>query len=190
MMQQLSPAPNTSPDGTAITRKRKRKTYSCIDCRRRKLKCDREQPCGRCVKESHPQTCTFNSEGVPDWNGSEADEQDNVFRTTLNPTDPKHYGSNQPINGVFDSRGTANSNPTEIITALRRKVEYLEFRLAAVQSTSNNNHHVNTVSTVDSESNRLGNGRKQESNARYFVGTAFETHFYGPTVASAMLLYV
>lgn len=40
-------------------RKRRRAALSCLDCKRRKLKCDRTYPCSRCQKRGHPQTCTY-----------------------------------------------------------------------------------------------------------------------------------
>lgn len=40
--------------------KRKRKTLSCFECRRRKLKCDREQPaCSRCRKANQSELCSY-----------------------------------------------------------------------------------------------------------------------------------
>lgn len=40
--------------------KRKRKTLSCYECRRRKLKCDREEPsCSRCRKAGQPELCSY-----------------------------------------------------------------------------------------------------------------------------------
>uniref|UniRef100_A0A093X7Z8 Putative transcriptional regulatory protein PB24D3.01 n=1 Tax=Talaromyces marneffei PM1 TaxID=1077442 RepID=A0A093X7Z8_TALMA len=43
-----------------IQAKRKRKTLSCYECRRRKLKCDREEPsCGRCRKAAQPELCSY-----------------------------------------------------------------------------------------------------------------------------------
>ena len=41
-------------------RKRRRKALSCYDCRRRKLKCDREYPsCGRCRKAGQADSCFY-----------------------------------------------------------------------------------------------------------------------------------
>ncbi|KAF2712893.1 hypothetical protein K504DRAFT_423060 [Pleomassaria siparia CBS 279.74] len=44
-------------DGTG-PRKRRRTALSCVECRRRKVKCNRERPCGPCSKTKSP-TCTF-----------------------------------------------------------------------------------------------------------------------------------
>ena len=48
----------------SITR-RKRKALSCYDCRRRKLRCDRELPtCGRCSKAGHADTCSYDERSI------------------------------------------------------------------------------------------------------------------------------
>lgn len=41
-------------------RKRRRRTMACMQCRSRKLRCDREYPtCGRCSKSKTPTKCTY-----------------------------------------------------------------------------------------------------------------------------------
>ncbi|RAK95652.1 uncharacterized protein BO80DRAFT_368188 [Aspergillus ibericus CBS 121593] len=43
------------------SKRRKRKTLSCYDCRRRKLKCDRELPaCSRCRNAGQAHSCSYN----------------------------------------------------------------------------------------------------------------------------------
>ena len=44
--------------------KRRRAALSCVECRRRKVKCDRERPCGPCTKTRSP-TCTFRPNARP-----------------------------------------------------------------------------------------------------------------------------
>lgn len=39
--------------------KRNRQVVSCVPCRTRKLKCDRQQPCNSCVKRSDAVSCKF-----------------------------------------------------------------------------------------------------------------------------------
>lgn len=54
-----------SPHDDASASKRRRIAFSCLDCRRRKLKCDRLFPsCSRCQKGGHPEACTYDSEAV------------------------------------------------------------------------------------------------------------------------------
>jgi hypothetical protein len=63
-MQSSAPAARTSTSPRVsshpIQGKRKRKTLSCYECRRRKLKCDREEPsCSRCRKAGQPELCSY-----------------------------------------------------------------------------------------------------------------------------------
>lgn len=48
--------------------KRNRQVVSCIPCRTRKLKCDRQQPCSSCVKRSDVGSCRFF--GTPNPSGA------------------------------------------------------------------------------------------------------------------------
>lgn len=51
------PPPQTDQ---ARTRKRRRRTMACMQCRSRKLRCDREYPaCGRCQKGKDPEQCVY-----------------------------------------------------------------------------------------------------------------------------------
>jgi hypothetical protein len=55
-------APSSAPDdgpNDAPKRKRQRVRLSCLECRRRKLSCDRNFPCDRCVRSGTADTCVF-----------------------------------------------------------------------------------------------------------------------------------
>ncbi len=45
--------------GDQPPRKRQRVRLSCLECRRRKLSCDRGFPCERCIKSGTPERCTY-----------------------------------------------------------------------------------------------------------------------------------
>lgn len=45
--------------------KRARPTLSCLECRRKKLKCDRAQPCLQCMKVDRQSSCTYASRPLP-----------------------------------------------------------------------------------------------------------------------------
>ncbi|OHW94613.1 C6 transcription factor [Colletotrichum incanum] len=49
--------PVTGP--SAATAKRSRVLLSCGPCRASKLKCDRSEPCGQCLKKSRPEGCVY-----------------------------------------------------------------------------------------------------------------------------------
>jgi hypothetical protein len=45
--------------------KRPRPVISCLECRRKKLKCDRLDPCQQCIKIGRPGRCTYQSGQEP-----------------------------------------------------------------------------------------------------------------------------
>ncbi|KAH6981542.1 fungal-specific transcription factor domain-containing protein [Ilyonectria sp. MPI-CAGE-AT-0026] len=49
---------HSNPDPTKVS-KRSRTTLSCLSCRSRKLKCDRQHPCGACAKRGDQGSCKF-----------------------------------------------------------------------------------------------------------------------------------
>ncbi|KAH8878650.1 hypothetical protein GQ53DRAFT_858426 [Thozetella sp. PMI_491] len=58
-----SPTPTTDANGQdkdgPPPRKRQRVRLSCLECRRRKLSCDREFPCSRCLQSGTPERCEY-----------------------------------------------------------------------------------------------------------------------------------
>lgn len=170
-----------SPEGS---RKRKRKTYSCVDCRRRKLKCDREQPCARCIKEGHAQTCVFNADNSMDWHTSEMEEPDPVFRRYVAQSSRRTsiLQTEEPVDR------SAATNGSETFSALKQKIEYLESRIATLESLQK----TPTVTLPD----RVTSRRKSQDDTRledephYFRGKGFKTYFLGPTNPSSMLKFV
>lgn len=54
-----------------------RKPVSCIECRRRKLKCDKQTPCDSCKRRNIEAWCAYNSE-LPTRNRSISDDNDNT----------------------------------------------------------------------------------------------------------------
>ena len=59
-------AVTTAAMSTTDPPRRRRPPLSCCICRRRKLKCDREMPCGQCVKSKKPDDCVY-SASVGEW---------------------------------------------------------------------------------------------------------------------------
>lgn len=118
------PPPQTD---SARTRKRRRRTMACMQCRSRKLRCDREYPvCGRCQKGKNPEQCTYEdgflwqqpntvpattvfSGTAPAAGGGSGGGGEGTTSTTASPTIAKQFeanSSNQNGNVV----GDGNSN--------------------------------------------------------------------------------
>lgn len=53
----------TPPSAPPPARRRRRKvTHTCRECRRRKVRCDRSEPCARCVKAGVAAECTYDDD--------------------------------------------------------------------------------------------------------------------------------
>ncbi|KAK3942146.1 hypothetical protein QBC46DRAFT_352601 [Diplogelasinospora grovesii] len=50
---------NSTHEGFGRTQRRNRRVYVCIPCHRRKLKCDKGQPCSRCVQSGSADDCVY-----------------------------------------------------------------------------------------------------------------------------------
>ncbi|KAL9945134.1 hypothetical protein D7B24_003565 [Verticillium nonalfalfae] len=57
-------------NGPDHPRKRQRVRLSCLECRRRKLSCDRGYPCQRCLKSGTPDRCTYETKSGVVMNAS------------------------------------------------------------------------------------------------------------------------
>lgn len=55
-----------------VEKKRRRPPLSCEQCRKRKIRCDRTQPCANCVKSNIP-SCTYAPYHVPAWRAKKMD---------------------------------------------------------------------------------------------------------------------
>ena len=99
-------------------RKRRRPALSCEQCRRRKVRCDREMPCGPCTK-SHPALkCSYVYEGK-----AALDARLDTTRTS--EYDPSSYS--QPQQGP--SSGAPSSSDGARIAQLERSLQILQGRV-------------------------------------------------------------
>ncbi len=50
---------NISAEGATRPHRRNRRVFVCLPCHRRKLRCDKKQPCSRCVASGAPGDCVY-----------------------------------------------------------------------------------------------------------------------------------
>lgn len=119
-----------SPDKEPrIVRKRRRKALSCYNCRRRKLKCDRGYPCGRCRESGRPDSCVYESlpiETSHEPASSASDDDDTTPRAHTAADDADHLHHHHP----------AKRAPADVSTSLlaqERKMALLESRVASLE---------------------------------------------------------
>ncbi|KAI9749401.1 MAG: hypothetical protein M4579_006886 [Chaenotheca gracillima] len=77
---------NLADQNPVRPRKRRRPAQSCVECRRRKIKCDRGDPCEQCT-QSKSSTCTYSRYAV----GSESNERDLSRRSSKDRSSAKHH---------------------------------------------------------------------------------------------------
>lgn len=111
----------TEINGTTkkVSKGRRRLTVVCTNCRKRKTKCDREQPCGRCRSLGDAATCVYVSDilnndiqqrpvetksdtsSIKVISGEFAKTQNNSLNTPNNIINaPNHYNSNGQVNST------------------------------------------------------------------------------------------
>ncbi|PTB67591.1 N-terminal binuclear Zn cluster-containing/DNA binding domain-containing protein [Trichoderma citrinoviride] len=70
--QQQDPPTVHNPPNNVPEKKRRRPPLSCEQCRRRKVRCDRSQPCNKCVESNAP-SCTYAPVHIPAWRAKKLD---------------------------------------------------------------------------------------------------------------------
>jgi hypothetical protein len=185
-----------------LSRKRKRKSravLSCNDCRRRKLRCDRELPCNRCINSGVAQNCVYGWNGsslpldaslsIPDGEPQEVDSSHIVYEP------PEVDACHQAAKKVSDDAVQPKSSPTTTGNAQCDRVEQLEQRVAFLEA-----HLLSlttAVPTPKNPSHLLKARRLNESNdgsncapMDLFKGRNHRTFYYGPTSPVILITHV
>ncbi|KAI9645554.1 hypothetical protein NHQ30_006296 [Ciborinia camelliae] len=90
-------------------RKRRRPALSCIQCRRRKIKCDRNMPCGQCIS-SKTSACQYSSDPAPQ------SKRPRVNGNGQYPATPSTVGHDSPQSTTNPSPGFGAGGVTESVT--------------------------------------------------------------------------
>lgn len=71
-----------------VIRKRRRPAHSCVECRRRKVRCDRANPCSQCVAHNEP-SCNYTDRRRPvsdrESLNTESNQQEETTRSPVCP---------------------------------------------------------------------------------------------------------
>ena len=120
-------------DGSVRTsQKRPRPVLSCLQCKRKKLKCDRQNPCLQCLKSGRAAQCTYNdssSSAPPPEQAQDVAEPGRPAKLVrLTPVDEHsgHVSDNSPASRQW----SAPVARIGVIEDLQSRVEKLEQQLA------------------------------------------------------------
>lgn len=118
--------PGQLPSATA---KRPRPVISCLECRRKKLKCDRTHPCQQCIKIGRPGRCEYQSGQEPEVN-VEYSPSTPIKRPRLIP--PTENGIQGSLENANTQRQLLPPPPKQgVIEDLQERVARLEHALLA-----------------------------------------------------------
>ncbi|KAF7562415.1 hypothetical protein G7046_g1713 [Stylonectria norvegica] len=190
-------------------RKRQRVRLSCLECRRRKLSCDRGFPCERCIKSGTPDRCSYESR-----NGDVVNASSGV-PPPFAQLDSRRFGGGgdavpSSLNGLNGLAGLSPRDP-DFVRQDHDRIRRLELEIAQLKSqltrpgaasfdgstvaatttspaTQKDDTHAQgdqdpSIREVhDSIEATNMNGEKGE--LRFFRGKGFRTRYFGPHNAS------
>ena len=191
-----SPAPTEGNDNDIDNksdqqpaRKRQRVRLSCLECRRRKLSCDREFPCSRCIQSGTGDRCEYET------------------RPGLAP--PNKLGLSQAAITGLDARLSLplagpeaafyRRDPTRDHDRLRRlEIELAQLKSLLAKQVSLDGSTINDRSPasvlkpdtqIESDSAlppflQYQNAPAESEELRFFRGKEFKTRFFGPHSAA------
>lgn len=174
-------------------RKRQRVRLSCLECRRRKLSCDRGFPCERCIKSGTPDRCSYESR-----NGEVVNASSGV-PPPFAQLDSRRFGIG--VGGELAS-GFSSREDHERIRRLELEITQLKNLLTRPGGSSMDG---STVAATDSPSTKkdeslaesegqpraelqecldASNMAGERGELRFFRGKGFRTRYFGPHNAS------
>lgn len=187
-----------SPDGNPRPRKRQRVRLSCLECRRRKLSCDRELPCSRCLQSGTPEKCEYEARPgfMPGRSG--------ISQSVLASIDGRLSLPSGSGDSLFYPRKADALRENDRIRKLEVEVAQLKSLLAKQASLDSSSTVVghSPASATNPEGSRGPDGEsgvpapprpqdiyshlKQDAivdkeELRFYRGMEFKTRFYGPT---------
>jgi Fungal Zn(2)-Cys(6) binuclear cluster domain len=192
-------------------RKRRRKALSCYDCRRRKLKCDREYPsCSRCRKAGQAHSCIYESGSVEAQDYGDGEKLGVggtlpvvAFETGARGAILLPRPSAQPSIEPNTTPGKPFSDASSSKLVLQaRKIAQLESRLASLEAsqpaaTWQSFGEVESVAKSSEKRNIIRNGPfltsprgPTQSETILFRGKNYKTQYYGGTNPTSLVAHV
>ncbi|ROT43436.1 hypothetical protein SODALDRAFT_327637 [Sodiomyces alkalinus F11] len=182
-------------------RKRQRVRLSCLECRRRKLSCDRGYPCQRCIKSGTPDRCTYETKSGMVMNASSG------VPPAFAQLDSRRHGSETAVSTRDSDSGVIRDAAKDYDRIRRLELEVMHLK-------NQLNQHSNAVSSFDGSTVAASNSplthkdeiphsptdpeandiaclayaQNDKSELRFFRGKEFRTRYYGPHNATMAFL--
>ena len=184
--------------------KRRRIAFSCLDCRRRKLKCDRVYPCcTRCQKSKNLEDCVYDTNAVELGLRQNSRARNEGTQVLFTPTSRTSNGISDPdilpSTPTVPKRGIQKAfEPTQFndlvprLQAQDERIRQLEDRIKGLEdaNAAHSQGHSATIGHVCSRSKVPIGIDEPIKEAMNFRGKSFKTQFYGATDHSSYLPHV
>jgi Fungal Zn(2)-Cys(6) binuclear cluster domain len=179
-----------APSPAAAGRKRRRKTFSCLDCRQRKLKCDNVRPsCSRCQKVGRSAFCTYDSSSVSEArvdhpNATTEGVTEHGFQsgtdiaevgTPSQTSGPPDGGHDATVQSLIQQLEAQNGR----IAELEAKLSRVDIRPDSLLSRAHNTGPEGSGVRPTGDRFEMEAGSRFELEAATIKGREFETQLYG-----------
>lgn len=139
-MTDVSVDPDESPGNP-----RSRPIVSCLNCRRKKQKCDRRLPCNSCIRSGRPSTCQYAPGQEPILVGSDEDTQSTKRRRVEDEDQPN---GTQASVVSFNELQERVSQLEKAVQAQAQKIQILTNESTIAQEKSGPGERANGVQRV------------------------------------------
>ncbi|KAF2840993.1 hypothetical protein M501DRAFT_930940 [Patellaria atrata CBS 101060] len=181
-----------SNHGDNRPQKRKRLTYSCLNCRRRKLKCDREMPCSRCRQAGDGNSCNYGNSpsqslNVPVEKRITTPSVQNQSFTGDNQTQSSSSSSAQTGSEEFTSQLVSQARMESKIETKRISSADSESRRMILEAPFSSRTQNTNIRNFSSPGDHLSQSREQQvphANKPLFKRKGFEIQFYGSSTST------
>ncbi|KAK6434456.1 hypothetical protein LTR95_009357 [Oleoguttula sp. CCFEE 5521] len=169
-------------------RKRRRKVLSCLDCRRRKVQCDRQSPaCGRCVKAGLAAQCSYIEENGTAESYSHPEDLERMHSADRN-------GSSGQIQSSTDPYGISQDALKSRLRAQDARIQQLEAALSrsthSVPAARSSLPGTQETHGNGTEISKYGQGPILPAQPMIFRGKAFKTDYSGPSSGWATIAQI
>ncbi|KAI3406236.2 MRR1 [Candida oxycetoniae] len=152
-MSEILTGTNGVPENGQVMRRRKRATRVCTQCKKRKIRCDRQLPCSNCVKSRGKLECHYDEES------GAASASSNILLSSKTRALPYEQSAKQPLQFLnFNSHNMTTKSDTSEGASDSIKTNGKRER-------SNDNLRDSSSSRSSSSSSRSANGKKKMKSA-------------------------
>lgn len=200
-MSSYDSGPNDqSPQDDAPAAKRRRIALACLDCRRRKLKCDRKFPsCSRCNKGGHADKCTYDPDAVETLAPQGSVERNrNANRHDIYAGDTLAASitlATPTILNHVHNPDSPNDSDNTTMARLQSNIRQLENRIVGLERATNGSvqwHGPNRASdlTYPAANNPVDSKDSADKETMMFRGRSLKTQFFGASHHTSYLSHV